>query len=175
MTTVFLTMVTRSEFQKLYILIIERECLIPFLEHFSVDIAFNMNLGALNNDFSKIYLFLPSITDRIEDVNRHMGSVNLSLIDITEGNFEVEGGVPFNPLKLDYENPDKQKMKEAVLIVLKKVVDLSNANIIKNVDGLYSKRYVEEDVEWVGETGKRVPENCYKLLYWILFLVFVAN
>ena len=56
-------------------------------------------------------------------------------------------------------------MKETVLKVLKKVVDLSNANITKNVDGLYSKRYVEEDVEWVGETGKRVPENCYKLLY----------
>ena len=92
--------------------------------------------GALNTDFSKIYLFLPSITDRIEDVNRYMGSVNLSSIDITEDNFEVESGILFNPSKLNYENPDKEKTRQAVLKVFKKVVNLSNANIIKNADGL---------------------------------------
>ena len=121
--------------------------------------------GALNTSFSKIYLFLPSITDRIEDVNRHTGSVNLTSIDITEDNFEVEGGIPFDPSKLDYENPDKEKMRQAVLKMLKKVSDLFNANLIKNADGFLSKRSVEEDVEWVGETGKRLPENCYKLSY----------
>ena len=121
--------------------------------------------GALNTDFSKIFVFLPSITDRIENVNRYMGSVNLSSIDITEDNFEVEGGIPFNPSKLDYENPGKEKMRQAVLKVLKKVVDLSNTNIIKNAERLLSKRSVEQNVEWVGETGKRAPENRYKLLY----------
>ena len=94
--------------------------------------------GALNTGFSKIYLFLPSITDRIEDVNRHMGSVNLSSIDITEDNFEVKSGIPFDTSKLDYENPDNEKMRQAVLRVLKKVVDLS-----KNADRLLSKRSVE--------------------------------
>ena len=74
--------------------------------------------GALNTDFSKIYLFLPSITDRIENVNRHLGSVNLISIDITEDNFEVEGGIPFNLSKLEYENPGKEKMRQAVLNVL---------------------------------------------------------
>ena len=43
--------------------------------------------GALNTDFSKIYLFLSSVTDRVEGVNRQMDSVNLSSIDITEENF----------------------------------------------------------------------------------------
>ena len=109
--------------------------------------------GALNTGFSKIYLFLPSITDRTEDSYRHMGFVNLSSIDITENNFEVEGGIPFESSKLDYENPGKEKMRQAVLKVLKKVVDLSNSNIIKNADGLLSKRSVEQDVEEVGETG----------------------
>ena len=89
--------------------------------------------GALNTDFSKIYLFLPSITDRIEDVNRH------SSIDITEDSFEVEGGILFNPSKLDYDNPDKQKMKQAVLKVLKKFLDLSNSNIIKMQTDCYQK------------------------------------
>ena len=94
-----------------------------------------------------------------------MGSVNLTLIHITEDIFEVEGGIPFDTSKVDYQNPGKEKMRQAVFKVLKKVVDLSNANIIKNADGLLSKRSAEQDVEWVGEAGKRVPENCYKLSY----------
>ena len=32
--------------------------------------------GALNIDFSEIYLFLSLITDQIEDANRHIGFVN---------------------------------------------------------------------------------------------------
>ena len=48
----------------------------------------------------------------------------------------MEGGIPFDLLKLDYENPGKEKLRQAVLKVLKKNVDLSNANIIKNADGL---------------------------------------
>ena len=47
--------------------------------------------GALNTEFSKIYLFLPSITDRIDSINRDMGSVHLVQIDIPEDSFEVEG------------------------------------------------------------------------------------
>ena len=45
-------------------------------------------------------------------------SVNLISIDITEDNFEVEGGIPFNLSKLEYENPGKEKMRQAVLNVL---------------------------------------------------------
>ena len=45
--------------------------------------------GALNKDFSKVYFFLPSIMDRIEKINKHMGSVNLAPIDISEDTFEV--------------------------------------------------------------------------------------
>ena len=33
--------------------------------------------GALQTKFLNIYYFLPSSTDRIEEINRHMGSVNL--------------------------------------------------------------------------------------------------
>ena len=65
-----------------------------------------------------------------------MGSVNLNPIDIPEDSFEVEGG-KFDPSKLDFYNSEKEKMREAVLKVLKKV-DLSNANIIKNSNGVVS-------------------------------------
>ena len=63
--------------------------------------------------------------------------------DISKKTFEVEGGVQFDPSKLDYDNPDREKMREAVLKMLKKVIELSNANLIKNADGLLAKKSVE--------------------------------
>ena len=63
-----------------------------------------------------------------------MGSVNLNPIDIPEDSFEVEGG-KFDISKLNFYNSEKEKMREAVLKVLKKVVELSNANVIKNSKG----------------------------------------
>lgn len=45
-----------------------------------------------NNEFSNVYFFLPSITDRSEETNRYiMGSVNLVPIDIEEDSYKVEG------------------------------------------------------------------------------------
>ena len=37
--------------------------------------------GALQTDFSEIVYFFLSITDRVEEINHHLGSVNLYLID----------------------------------------------------------------------------------------------
>ena len=70
---------------------------------------------ALNMEFSKVYFFLPCITDRIEKINRHMGSVNLVSIDMPEDTFEVEGNIEFDPYKLDYEDPEKDKIKDLIL------------------------------------------------------------
>ena len=64
-------------------------------------------------------------------------------VDISKKTFEVEGGVQFDPSKLDYDNPDREKMREALLKMLKKVIELSNANLIKNADGLLAKKSVE--------------------------------
>ena len=66
--------------------------------------------GALQTDFSRIYYFLPGITDCVEEINRHMGSVNLLPIDISEETLEVDG-MPLDLSKLDYNNPDKEKGK----------------------------------------------------------------
>ena len=54
-------------------------------------------------------------------------------------------------------------MQDAVLKVLEKVIDLSNANIVKNSDGLLATRCVNPNNQWMGETGKHVPENRYAL------------
>ena len=73
--------------------------------------------GALQTKFSQIYYFLPSITDLVEEINRHMGSVNLLPINIPEDTFEIDG-IPFDPSKPDYDNPDKEKMTQAVVKML---------------------------------------------------------
>ena len=85
--------------------------------------------GALQMNFSRISYFFPSIPNRVEKISRHMGSVNLLPTDIPEDTFEVDE-VPFDPSKLDYDNPDKEKMTQAVVKMLKKVVDLCNSNLI---------------------------------------------
>ena len=64
--------------------------------------------GALNTKFSALYLFLPSITGRSEDINWHRGSINLLPVDNDEETFEAEGGVYFDPSELDYDNPDRK-------------------------------------------------------------------
>ena len=87
------------------------------------------------------------------------------LIDISEDSFEVDGGIQFDPSKLDYESPDKEKMSEAVVKMLREVTELSNANLMKNTDGLLPKMSVDDDIEWVGKEKKRVPDNRYKMLY----------
>ena len=56
-------------------------------------------------------------------------------------------------------------MKEAVLKVLRKVVDLSNANLVKNADGIPATRPTNKNIQWVGETGQRVSENLYVFSY----------
>ena len=53
-------------------------------------------------------------------------------------------------------------MRKAVLKVLKHVVHFSNANIIKNADGLMTKKPINQDVEWVWD-GKRISEKKKKL------------
>ena len=120
--------------------------------------------GALETDSSEIFYFLPSTTDTVEEINRHMGSVNLYPIDMPYNSFEVNENVNFDPSKLDYENPNKAKMTEAVVKALKKVVDISNSNLVKNADGLLSKRPVYNDIEWIRPQKKHLSENRYKML-----------
>lgn len=116
--------------------------------------------GALSEtDFSRLFFFLPSTTDRIENINGYMDSVNLMPIDMDQSEF----GENFDPSTLDYENKDKEKNRESVLKVLKKIVDLSNSNLRKNADGLLAKRSHNKDILWVG--GSRIPVDQFALSY----------
>lgn len=62
--------------------------------------------GALSEtEFSNVFFFLPSTTDRVEEINKYMNSVNLAPIDIEISAF----GETFDPSKLDYANDEKKK------------------------------------------------------------------
>ena len=91
----------------------------------------------LKNDHSKIYFFLPSTTYRSEKHNQHMEFVRLWPIDIELSDF----GENFDPSKLDHVNDeDREKTRECVSKVLRKVVDLSNQNLVRNANCLLAKR-----------------------------------
>ena len=75
--------------------------------------------SSLDTEFSNVFFCLPSTTDRIEEINRYVNSVNLIPTDIDPSAF----GKNFDPLELNFENEDKRKMKDSVLKVLRKVVD----------------------------------------------------
>ena len=55
-------------------------------------------------------------------------------------------------------------MRQALLKALRKVVNLPNANIIKNANGLMSKKSIDEDVEWVGKLVNvclKIDSKCF--------------
>ena len=63
----------------------------------------------------------------------------------------IEFGEDFHPSTLDFGNADREKNRESVLKVLRKIVDLSNSNLKKNAGGLLAtERYINKNILWVG-------------------------
>ena len=94
-----------------------------------------------------------------------MGSVNLSPIDIPEKTLETKEKVSFDPSKLDFDSPEKEAMTRAVEKMHNKIVDISNANLVKNANGLFLKKNVDVEVECVGKNKRRLPDNRYKMSF----------
>ena len=95
--------------------------------------------GELESVYSKLYFFLPSVTDRAEEINKYLNDVSLLPIDITQGDFKQ--WLPdqnFEPHYLDLFGENKKIMFEYVVKALKYVAQISNANIVRNPDGLFS-------------------------------------
>ena len=93
-----------------------------------------------------------------------MNSANLVPIDIHQSEFEVDGE-NFDLPKLNFDNPDRKKARESVLRVLTLVADLSYSNLQKNANGLLATKPHIKDILWIGDSGKRVPENLFALSY----------
>ena len=54
--------------------------------------------------------------------------------------FETENDIYSDPSKFDVHCQEKEIMPKVVVKMLKKISDLSKANLIKNADGLLSKK-----------------------------------
>ena len=104
--------------------------------------------------------FLPSKVDRIEKVNKHLGSVNLCIGDINKNNF----GENFNPAALDYMTDKRPAARESVLNVLKKIADYSCQNLRRNADAyLATVPHNNNTLLWRG--GKRTQSDKFALSY----------
>ena len=95
--------------------------------------------GEIDSESSNIYFFLPSITDRTEDTNKYLKNVSTSPIDITQKQFDDSTGCSFNPAKLD--------LLAAVIQCLRHTSDISNSNLVKNVDAFLYQKEVEVPVD----------------------------
>ena len=56
-------------------------------------------------------------------------------------------------------------MTEAVSKMLKKIADFSNSSIVKNTGRLLFKKSSEMELEWIGKSKTRLPNNKYKVSY----------
>ena len=114
--------------------------------------------GASQTTSSNLYYSLPSTTNRSEEINRYLGSANLCPINIPEKSFETKENVSFDPSKLDFNCQEKDIMTEAVVKMLKKIIDMSNANLIENANGLLSKKMLT----LMSSGLERVRNGCLK-------------
>ena len=86
-----------------------------------------------------------------------MESANLLPRDVPVSPFETEESVVFDTSKLDFARQDKEIMTGPVVKILKKIADMSNANLAKNADGLFSKLEPNASAEWIGKNKSRIP------------------
>ena len=87
---------------------------------FSTDAKFPMRVVLYQVKVQMFTFFLPSTTDRSENINRYLRSVNLLPTDIAESSFETEDAISFDPAQLDTLYPEKNVMTETVVKMLKK-------------------------------------------------------
>ena len=77
------------------------------------------------------FFFLPSITDRSEQINQYLKNVSTTPFDVEK----TWCGGDFNPNKLDIKGIDSDMMRKGVIEALKHIASVSNSNLIRNADG----------------------------------------
>ena len=122
--------------------------------------------GKVECNLSNIYFFLPSITDRSEDINQYLNNVSISLVVVMQSQLNNWAGPKFDPSRFDLFGLEKNRMADAVAKSLKHINNISNSNIVQNAD-LLSRKEVEVPVDWTGENKKSVPPQKCKVDYWL--------
>ena len=114
----------------------------------------------------KMFFFLPSTTDRKEKLNQFFKNVSLHPIDCRYEDFRkyFVVGRDFCPQDLDSTDLEKRlAAREIVLTFFKDAAHASNSNLVKNANNLLTsgsaKINPEEQLSWIGKSGKREQED----------------
>ena len=121
--------------------------------------------GEVENNYSNLYYFLPSITDRLEEINKYLNNVSVTPINISQNQSNTWAETDFNPAELDLFGMNKTIMYNAVIKCLKYMNDISNSNLTRNADGVISGREIDISVDWIGENSQRIPPQKFKTFY----------
>ena len=108
--------------------------------------------------FSKIFLFLQSITDRREKINQYKDQVSLMPVDCKLEKFAdyAREGYSFDPSHLSSGHPRLDDARETIYNFFANAAEVSNTNLIQNVYSLMKKRSLKHsDVKW----GINMPQN----------------
>ena len=97
----------------------------------------------VENDYSNLYYFLPSFTNRSEEINKYLNNVSITPIDDSQDQLNTWAETVFNPAELDLFGMNKTIMVNAVIKCLKYMNDISNSNLTRNADGVLSRQEVD--------------------------------
>ena len=125
-----------------------------------------MNKRREKEDFSTLFYYLPSITDRKEEINQHRNNVNLSSVDCSFSFIERFKKKKFNPSLLNSTDQDLRKPQVGMLYgVFRQMAEYSNNNLKRDADFLFAKSNKKADnIPWVGASKQRFDSSLYKLI-----------
>ena len=113
--------------------------------------------GEMNIKTSKLFFYLPSITDRSEEINQYLKNVSISPFDLTQKQLDIWTGSTFMPNKLEMSDLETPKRKQqAVVKALEYIACVSNTNLALNADGLLCRK----NSAWVDGVKRMIPEEC---------------
>ena len=123
-------------------------------------------------NFSTLLYYLPSITDRKEDINQHRNNVNLSPVDCSISfikSFSKKKEEKFNLSLLNSTDQNLWKPQVEMLYgVFRQMAEYSNNNLKRNADFILAKLNKKADnIPWVGASKQRFDSSLYKLTYWL--------
>ena len=103
--------------------------------------------GEIDLGMSKLFFYLPSITDGSAEINQYLKNVSITPFDLTQKQLDVWSGSTFVLSKLEMSDLETPKMKQAVGKALEHIAAVSNTNLVRNADGLLCRKSSASDVK----------------------------
>ena len=120
-----------------------------------------------NQDFSKLFIFLPSTLDRKEELDQYSNNVNLHAIDVSfEQLMKLNDGNGFDSADLDNISK-RNKNKKGFYSFMKEAAGIFNHNLVRNSNAFLSngeKIDPEYELSWVNDSCVKSQEK-FQLWY----------